>query len=84
VRNAYDVQQLHARLRRVPAGRPLRLMTNLRAEGYRSERIAAMAAEWAARNGRPTPDLQVYDGFISAAAADVLEHLHAEITEVPA
>lgn len=80
VRNAYDVQQLHDRIRRVPAKGFERLVTLLREEGYRQERIEAMARDLAIRLGQPEPDLQVYEGFVSARAENLLARLHAELT----
>jgi hypothetical protein len=83
-RTAYDVQQLHARLRRVPAAGTLRLMLDLREEGYRPDGIQAMALEMAAKRGIQNLDTNTYGDFISATAAEVIRDLHAELTEVPA
>lgn len=84
VRNAYDVQQLHQRLRRVPAGMTHQLIQELREEGYRPDRIHAMAADLAKRDGLPVPDLQIHGQYINAAGADLIARLHSELTEVPA
>ncbi len=84
VRNAFDVQRLHQRLRRVSAATASKLVGELREEGYRLDRIHAMAAELAQRDGKPVPDLQIHGQFISAAGAELIARLHAELTEVPA
>jgi hypothetical protein len=84
VRNAFDVQRLHQRLRRVPAAKTEQLIRDLREEGYRLDRIHAMAADLAKRDGMPVPDLQIHGLFVHAAGADLIARLHAELTEVPA
>lgn len=84
VRTAYEVEQLHVRLRRVPAGATLRLINALRDEGYRRDRINALAADLASRRGIPVPDLQVHGCWISAAGAELLAALHDELTKEPA
>lgn len=84
VRNAHDVAQLHRRLLRVPARRFERVMALLREEGYRPARIEAMVRELAQRLGQDAPDLQVYDGFVSARAEELLERVYAEVVEEPA
>lgn len=84
VRNAHDVAQLHRRLRRVPARGFERLVALLREEGYRPERIEAMAGQLAERLGQSAPDLTVYDGFVSERAEQLLQRLHAELVEEPA
>lgn len=84
-RNAYAVQRLHERLRRVPAAPALKLVADLREEGYSPYRIEALVAQLAARLGRPVPDMQVHGEFISSHAADLLQRLHAEqLAEEPA
>lgn len=84
VRNAFDVQRLHQRLRRVPAAKAEQAILELREEGYRLDRIHAMAADLAKRDGMPVPDFQIHGQFIHAAGADLIARLHAELTEVPA
>jgi hypothetical protein len=84
VRNAFDVQRMHQRLRRVPVAPTSRVISDLREEGYRLDRIHTMAADLAKRDGLPVPDLQIHGQHISAAGADLLARLHQELTEVPA
>lgn len=84
VRNAYDVERLHARLRRVPAAESLRLLAELREEGFRLKKVAALLEQLAAQLGKEAPDLDTSTGFIHAAAADLLRRLHNDLTEVPA
>lgn len=83
-RNAYNVARLYERLRRVPAARTLKLLAALRAEGHRSSQVTAMVAELAKARGDAPPDMDVYGGFVSAAAADLVEQLHARVTFDPA
>jgi hypothetical protein len=84
LRNAYDVQRLYERLRRVPHGPTTRLIAELRSEGYRQARIEQLVREFAARHGLPAPDLTVHAaGFIDASTADLVRRLHAELLEVP-
>ncbi len=83
VRSAHDVRVLHARRRRVPAAPVLKLLAELREEGYRPDRINAELARLAP-TGSPAPDLAVHHGFIDAASADLLKRLHELLTEVPA
>lgn len=85
-RNAYDVDQLYKRLRRVPAKATLRRLQALRDEGYRPARIEAMVADLAAEKGLQPPDLAIYGrststGFISAVAAELVAELHQRETE---
>lgn len=61
-----------------------RVISDLREEGYRLDRIHTMAADLAKRDGLPVPDLQIHGQHISAAGADLLARLHLELTEVPA
>ncbi len=84
VRNAYDVQQLHARLRRVPAAESLRLLAELREEGFRLTKVAPLLEQLAAKLGKPPPNLDTSTGFIHAGTADLLRRLHNDLTEVPA
>lgn len=80
-RNAYDVEQLHRRLLRVPARGFQRLLALMREEGYRPDRIARMVGDLAAQSGQPAPDMAIYDGFVSARAEELLQRLHAELVE---
>jgi hypothetical protein len=81
VRNAYDVKQLHERLRTVDAKRPLRLLDSLAAEGYTRRMILDGLAKLAAKFGKEPPVLTVRDGRIRADAAQVVEQLHAQWVE---
>lgn len=84
VRNAYEVQLLHARLRRVPAAESLRLLAELREEGLRLNKVTQLLEQLAAQLGRGAPNLDTCTGFIHAATADLLRRLHNDLTEVPA
>jgi len=81
VRNAYEVQRLHERLRMVQAGPSLRLINELREEGFRQAVIEQRVADLAAQLGLPTPDLTVRNGQIQERAARLLERVHANLTE---
>lgn len=84
LRTAYEVEQLHKRLARVPAAKTLRLLADLREEGYRHDRLMQMLADLASKVGAAAPNLTVRRGFISAVAADLVERLHTQLTEIPA
>lgn len=79
-RTAYRVQRMFDRFRRVPSGRAERLVRDLRDEGYRMDRIHAMAAECAKSMGCDVPDFCVHRGYISAIAVQAIERLHGEVT----
>lgn len=81
---AYAVTLMHKRLRRVPAAQSVDLINELRAEGYRYDRIETMLKQLATRLHRDTPDMETYRGFIHAGTAELLHMLHQQITEVPA
>jgi hypothetical protein len=84
-RNAYDVERVHERLRRVPHKATARLLADLSSEGYRQSQIDRLLADLAAREGRPAPDLTVHAGrFVDAVAADLVRRLHGQLLEVPA
>jgi hypothetical protein len=83
-RNAYNVAQLHQKLQRVPAEPTQRLIVELREEGYNPARINKLLAELAARKGVAAPDLKVYrTRFMSAASAQLVQQLHAQLTGEP-
>jgi hypothetical protein len=84
VRSAYQVAQLHARLRCVPAAPTLALIAELREEGYRQDRIESMLGELAARSNLPAPDLTVRKWMLLASTADLVQRLHADLTQEPA
>jgi hypothetical protein len=84
VRNAYDVERLHARLRRVPATPSKLLLAELREEGYRPDKVEAMLEELAARLGKDKPQMDTGSGFILASTAALIQQLHHDLTEVPA
>lgn len=81
VRNAYDVELLYAKLRSCPAAPSLKLIAELRAEGFRMEHIQARVNQLAAVIGEPTPDLTVRNGRIRASAAQLLQRAYALMTE---
>jgi hypothetical protein len=83
VRNAYEVQQLHARLRCVPAKPTLALIAELREEGFRQDRIESMLRELATRSNVPAPDLAVRQGTMRAGTADLVQRLHKDLTQEP-
>lgn len=85
VRTAYQVARLHERLRCVPARSTTALIAELREEGYRQDRIVADLVELAQRTGEAAPDLTIRRGeSILASTADLVQLLHAQLTEVPA
>ncbi|MBL8387038.1 MAG: hypothetical protein JNK17_02255 [Hydrogenophaga sp.] len=81
--NAYQVERLYARWRRVPAGPSLALIAELREEGYRPDRIERMLRELADRLHQDTPNLDTRSGFIHAGTAELLERLHLSVTGEP-
>lgn len=81
---ALKVERLHKRLRRVPAGKSLALIAELREEGYRPDRIETMLQQLADRLRKGAPDMDTSTSFIHAGTAELLVQLHQEITEVPA
>lgn len=81
VRNAYEVQQLHARLRMCPAKPTQRLIDELREEGFRLQVIERHVTALAAELGQTTPDLTVRNGRIQERAASLVERVHAMLTE---
>jgi hypothetical protein len=80
VRNAYDVEQLHARLRSCDASETLALLTDLSEEGFHRDRVAKQMAVLAESNGLDAPDLTVRRGRIRNSAARLVAQLHAELT----
>ncbi len=81
VRNAHEVRLLYARLQLIPAGPTLRLISELREEGFRLPLIERRVAALAAEIGLPTPDLTVRNGRIQGRAANLVERVHAILTE---
>ncbi|HYW57711.1 MAG TPA: hypothetical protein VE934_12165 [Polaromonas sp.] len=81
VRNAYDVQQLHARLQSCAASASLSLLAELREEGFPIKVIEQRLALLATEAGGQVPDLTVRNGRIRADAAKLLARVHAQLTE---
>lgn len=81
VRNAYDVQQLHARLRSCDATHTLALLEDLSEEGFHRDRVKKLLADLAAKRGIDAPDLTVRRGRVREVAAQLVAQLHAELTE---
>lgn len=84
VRNAHDVLLMHQRLRCVPFKATERLIRELREEGFRQDRIEAMATERAALRGLAAPDFRVRNGYVNANTAALVLSLHEELTREPA
>lgn len=81
VRNAYDVERLHERLRMVDAKRTLRLLDALADEGYTRRQIIEGLARLATTTGAEAPILTVRNGRLMASAARLVERLNAEWIE---
>lgn len=81
VRNAYEVQRMHERLRSCPAGPTLALLQDLSDEGFHRDRVKRELAALAQRLGAEAPDLTVRAGRIRQAAAAMVQQLHAALTE---
>jgi hypothetical protein len=80
VRNAYDVQRMHALLRTCGAGPTLKLFDELRQEGFRQPQILARINALATQEGSPTPDLTVRKGRIRLDAAQLVQRTYALMT----
>lgn len=81
VRNAYEVQLLHARLRSCDATDTLVLLEDLSEEGFHRDRVKKLLADLAAKRGVDAPDLTVRRGRVREVAAQLVAQLHAELTE---
>lgn len=81
VRNAADVEKLHARLRCVDAAETVALLGELSEEGFHRDRVARQLRELAAERGLPAPDLTPHRGRIRLSTADLVRQLHAQLTE---
>lgn len=81
VRNAYQVQVLHERLRHVPAGPTLKLLQAFSTEGFLRGRVEEMLRRRAAELGQAAPDLSVRRDQILASTARLVKLLHAEVIE---
>jgi hypothetical protein len=81
VRNAFEVQRLHARLQFCAASQTLALLQELSAEGFRRDRLLKMLVTLAATVGADAPDLTVRDGRIRRSTAMLVQRLHAQLTE---
>lgn len=81
VRNAYEVERLHERLRMCQAAPTQRLIDELREEGFRLAVIERHVAALADELGQPVPDLRVRKGFIQERAARLVERVHAKLME---
>lgn len=80
VRNAYEVQRLHARLRHVPATPTLALLAELSEEGFNRHRVARQLAELAvAKHFDTPPDMTVRRGSIRQQTAELVRELHSRL-----
>ncbi|MES1977332.1 MAG: hypothetical protein V4451_04805 [Pseudomonadota bacterium] len=81
VRNAYDVEQLHAKLRSCSARGTLKLLDDLQAEGFRMAHIQERVEKLAHETGADKPDLTVRKGRIRADAAALVQRVYDLMTE---
>lgn len=81
VRNAYDVQRLYEQLRTIDAAPTLRLIDQLKDEGFRMLQIQIRLATLAQELNAPVPDLTVRRGRIRADVAQLVRRLHQLMTE---
>lgn len=79
VRNAYEVQRLHERLRHVPAAPTLAQLQELSEEGYHRNRIARLLAELAAERQFDAPDMTVRQGCIRQQTAELVRDIHRRL-----
>lgn len=80
VRNAYEVQRLHERLRHVPAAPTLARLEELSEEGFNRHRIARQLAELAvAKHFDSPPDMSVRHGCIRQQTAELVRELHGRL-----
>lgn len=81
VRNAYDVERMHQRLKRVPAAAMQKHLAELSEEFYHRDRVSRMLNEAAAARGLPDVDLQVRNGTVLASSDEAVRLLHHKLTE---
>lgn len=82
VRNAYDVEKLHARLRFVDARPALRRIAALEEEGFGRSLIVKRLAALAVETGAPpdfSPDLNVRKGRLRADTAAMVMALYERL-----
>lgn len=85
VRNAYDVEKLHARLRSCDARETLALLQDLSEEGFHRDRVTRLLAELAAKQRVDAPDMTVRQTVAGSRirhnSAQLVAQLHAQLTE---
>ncbi len=81
VRNAYEVEQLHAKLRSCNARATVKLLDDLQAEGFRMAHIQERIEKLARETGAVKPDLTVRNGRIRADAAALVQRVYEQMTE---
>lgn len=79
-RSAFDVQQLHARLRYCDARDTLELLHDLSDEGFHRSRVAKELERLAAQLAVDAPDLAVRNGRMRHGTAVLVARLHAQLT----
>lgn len=81
VRNAYDVQRLHERLRTSDATPTLKLIDQLKEEGFRMAQILSRLDALAQELNAPAPDLTVRRGRVRADCAQLVQRLYQLMTD---
>lgn len=79
VRNAFEVERLHQQLRTCPARPTLKLIRELREEGFRLAVIAARVAEMGGL--KEAPALTARQGRIRADIAELVKRVYAQLTQ---